>query len=292
MTRGRSASKNPESWKCCSCGKNYQDDHDSILCERCNSWVCIECTEMDQAEFNALGKSKKLHFYCDKCEPKAKEAVKLDQKVEDCVLKHTKKFEKKMEALEKEVKTKASSKDLQEMSDRLEQRVVQVENKVTVLETQEPEPNTNQELLDKVKDEVKESLDQEKRRLNVIIRNINEDNADIHTFVDEIFTNVMNLNNISIQNIERIGEKKEDYVRPVKVTVKTFSMKKMILAGSKKLATNENFKDIYIAPDRTKKQQLQMKKLRDELKDRRENGEKDLIIKNGVIIKAPTPKNE
>ena len=69
-------------------------------------------------------------------------------------------------------------------------------------------------------------------------------------------------------------------------------MKKMILAGSKKLATNEIFKDIYIAPDRTKKQQLQMKKLRDELKDRRENGEKDLIIKNGVIIKAPTPKNE
>ena len=50
--------------------------------------------------------------------------------------------------------------------------------------------------------------------------------------------------------------------------------------------TNKNEK-VYINHDLTPKEREAEKLLRDELRERRENGEEDLVIRNGRIVRRP-----
>ena len=51
---------------------------------------------------------------------------------------------------------------------------------------------------------------------------------------------------------------------------------------------NSQYSDIFIVPDRTKFEREKHKKLVEELKERRSQGAKDLVICNGVIMSKLT----
>ena len=57
--------------------------------------------------------------------------------------------------------------------------------------------------------------------------------------------------------------------------------KRTILTNSSRLKSIEEFSDVYISPDLTKVEREKQKKLREELKRRREAGETGLIIRRG-----------
>ena len=63
--------------------------------------------------------------------------------------------------------------------------------------------------------------------------------------------------------------------------------KKNILNQAKKLRVSTTWKKVYISPDLMPKERQQSKKLRDELKRRKDAGEKDLYIKFGKIVSHP-----
>ena len=58
---------------------------------------------------------------------------------------------------------------------------------------------------------------------------------------------------------------------------------KSILRQATKLRVSSTWKKVYISPDLTLKEREQGKKLREELKKRKEAGEKDIYIKSGKM---------
>ena len=87
---------------------------------------------------------------------------------------------------------------------------------------------------------------------------------------------------------ERIGNFKEEdgFKRHLRVSLENKRSRNYILRNAKKLKDHADWKDVYISPDLTKKQQESERNLRDELIRRRQSGEQNIMIKNGKIIDA------
>ena len=101
----------------------------------------------------------------------------------------------------------------------------------------------------------------------------------------ESLLNKMDVEDCSIVT-RRIGKPRNDKPRPLRVTGLTLSKKYEILRKARSLKGQEEFKGVFFNPDLTPRQQREAKLLRAELKQRRENGEQDLIIRNGKITSS------
>ena len=88
----------------------------------------------------------------------------------------------------------------------------------------------------------------------------------------------------SILSVERLGQKK-DKIRAVRVVLSNTDTKYEILSKAKDLSKIEEYKKVFVAPDLTRKQQEEDKKLRAKLKELREAGDAEVRIKKGKIIK-------
>lgn len=73
--------------------------------------------------------------------------------------------------------------------------------------------------------------------------------------------------------------------RPLILTVDNFEKKLEILENAYKLSHTTEWKNVFIAPDRTPKEREEHKKLREELKRRQHEGEEGIIIRKGKIVK-------
>ena len=67
----------------------------------------------------------------------------------------------------------------------------------------------------------------------------------------------------NIVKIQRIGFKKADKTRPVKVVMKSEESKLSILKNARRLKESETFSKVGISYDKTKKQQEEYRKLKD-----------------------------
>ena len=82
----------------------------------------------------------------------------------------------------------------------------------------------------------------------------------------------------------RLGKRFEDKCRPLLVGVEDLSHKTTVLSHAPSLWHHTQYKDIYIAPDLTKFQRKKNRKLVNELKCRKANGENNLVILNDTIV--------
>ena len=76
----------------------------------------------------------------------------------------------------------------------------------------------------------------------------------------------------------------EDKTRPLLIVLDDLSHKEFIVSHSYYLRRHSQYKNIYVSTDMTKFQRDKHRKLVQELKQRRERGEKNLIILNGEIV--------
>ncbi len=82
----------------------------------------------------------------------------------------------------------------------------------------------------------------------------------------------------------RVGKKKESVDRPIRVTFHSREAAADVLRYSKELRLNDDFKHVYINPDRTIAERLEHKKLVDLLKQKiKDDASKYHYIKNGTI---------
>ncbi|ELU06652.1 hypothetical protein CAPTEDRAFT_189285 [Capitella teleta] len=82
----------------------------------------------------------------------------------------------------------------------------------------------------------------------------------------------------SITNLARVG-KKGGGTRALRVTTETESQQRKIIQNSWKVKNLTNHENVALAPDRTRQQRDERKGLVAQLRDRRANGEDDLIKK-------------
>ena len=93
-----------------------------------------------------------------------------------------------------------------------------------------------------------------------------------------------------VRRVTRVGAFKSTSARPrlLLVEFSDISIKRLILRQATKLRRSSKWSDVYISPDLTPKEHSHNKKLRDELKARKNSGEKDIYIKYGKIISRPS----
>lgn len=98
------------------------------------------------------------------------------------------------------------------------------------------------------------------------------------------------IDDLDIDQIFRLGKRTENKSRPLLVRLQDSQARKYILKNAKSLRNSSSYKNVYVSPDLTPKERKLNKQLYQELKYRKDHGEKDLIIRNGKIV-SRTPND-
>jgi len=145
---------------------------------------------------------------------------------------------------------------------------------------------------------VDEYVERERRKCNVIIHNLPEpgevssgeqlrqkDKEKVCSLISTEFK----INDFEVQRTVRLGSHNPSSPKPrlLLVELKDISTKRQILRQATSLRKSSTWSNIYISPDLTPKERAHNKKLREELKSRKDAGEKNIFIKHGRIISRP-----
>ena len=137
-----------------------------------------------------------------------------------------------------------------------------------------------------------ETIEKHQRTCNLVITRLPEvdvvHKVNIEIEEKKLITKVLDkldlVNSENIEIIGRIGTKKVNSNRPLKIKVQSISEKYEILRKSPRIRQTEEYHSTYISPDLTNEQQRNGKLLRDDMKLRRNNGEVNLWIQRGKIV--------
>ncbi len=132
------------------------------------------------------------------------------------------------------------------------------------------------------------------KRKNILLFRLPESTSDSpQKAYEDDFINTMNiidpekkLQNTDVIKLYRVGSKDSPRPRPVIIRFQSLEKRNDILKMSRLFHTSAGHEKIqvYVAPDRTKKEREDHKKLVEELKRRKSEGEEDLTIQNGKIV--------
>ena len=139
-------------------------------------------------------------------------------------------------------------------------------------------------------------MEKDRRKLNLVVYNLPEepaddvrartecDNAKFATMIKEC----LGLD-VRVTKSFRAGKKMEEKPRTLVLTLDSLDQKTEVLEKAYRLSHSSKWNSVYIAPDRTPKERVEHKKLREELKRRQVEGENDIVIRRGKIIKKARP---
>ena len=110
--------------------------------------------------------------------------------------------------------------------------------------------------------------------------------------VEALFQSLCQMNKDAISSVHRIGKVNlvKSTPRLLKVVCRDNESKRALLRKARDLRNTANFKQVYVNPDLTPVQQEQSKRLRRELRMRRDRGE-DVVISNGRVIQRNGTQN-
>ena len=300
---------------------------ESMECDCCHRWIHVSCAKMQKGKRDAISKYK-LRWFCDKCEVGAaslyemcvgiraeqvklrEDVSKLETRVKKCEdegsstltrLATCEKTNFELTTRISNVKTSVLSDLRTDTTDNNPLITLKNELKAEITAAKQqtpwksspagPAPDLRKIINDEVKEEVKEAKALQAIKNNIIISGIPEsdnDTAKVNTLISEELGIVT-----EIDSVLRLGKSNPERPRLLKVVIPSSENRQKILLKAKDLrkstckSTREN---VYIRPDQTKKQQLESKNLRDEVRARRlQNPDKFYRIVKGVIEELDTP---
>jgi len=303
---------------CVDCGKSVQKTQAGLLCDACGFWHHAECEDVSDEVYAFLcehSEDPSLAWYCRKCSSANKKLVQMmmsmrdqhqqvEEKVNNLEINLNKKIEEMMGAMSGWIddlhNTLNKKLDKQETKDNM----VAVEEKVSKLvETMEKQRTDTHELKDCVQDAVREKLQEDKeeaddikkRSANLILHGLPEvAEPEGDTAKKDQEDQVINLlhaikcDEISILGTVRLGRYDKDQTkpRPVKVVVASEQLRERVLKQAKNLKDTKEkaFEKVFIHRDLTVKQRQKRHSLVQELKQRQQSGEKNLMIYNDKIV--------
>ena len=251
-------------------------DQKSIGCDRCLQWFHQTCSQLSDTDYDFLHNGKEsIVWLCGDCLDKSgKERSKLIS-LEDTIASQSEKIDSLMElilTMKQDILKEVDAKLL-------------AHGKPT---------NKPEEEMDKAIDErLEEKREQEKRVNNVIMVNVPEIGEGIADAQakdkEQVITLLCKANPIQVEDVQdfvRLGKRGQN-PRIIKVAFKDKETKHKVITSQKKLnvGVSETRKVIYINQDYTPNQRKLEAQLRDEIKQRRVNGEQDLVIRDLRIIK-------
>lgn len=230
--------------KCSKCNK----DTETFPCDSCGAMLCRVCGDLTASEVKCLQlvAKRRLVFYCSECEAGLKQVPLLVAKVTE------------MQA---------------QLADLIASR------------EQVGAPLCPDSVDEAVFEEVSDRLS---RRKNVVLFGVPDDNnkeAD-RRLLSQILDIVLPEVAVDGMNMFRLGRFKGENggPRPIKLKLKNEQLVDDILSGSRLLKDSQEFKRVFISPDRTKKQTLFYKDVKKRFDERRARGEQNITIRyvNGM----------
>ena len=267
-------------FKCGSCEACFSAKETHVECSACHKKYHEKCSKLSDIEFKTVAsKSSRLKWFCDLC----------NKDVEN-MLDNYDRFRKVSAEISK-IKT--------EMVAKLEE----YDKRLLNVETASNKPNNVEQ---KIVEQVKRSNDEDKeehelikaKEQNIIFFNVPESESDIvaermkSDF--ELVKTAYNgeLNHTDISSMYRVGKKAEKD-RPLVIRFNNIEMRNAVLKKSSdlKIKVRNEIKPIYASIDRTNKQREIHKKLVEELKKRKSEGEQNIVIRNNKIVKIFQKEN-
>lgn len=269
---------------CPYCKKNIYANQAAIQCTgSCMEWVHANCAGLSKVDLSKFEKDLKNpagdRWTCNKCgcNPSAEVQhthckdmnltdAKIEEIMEKLLQKHFTSFESKLMAA---IKTCTES-------------LIQLESKIQILESENAALKIKLDQLPKtnLEDLYLEFDERQKRKLSFIMFNVEEKTEEHdNIIIKDVLTNLAP-ETVQMKRSYRIGKKVGNKIRPIRVILSEEEHVHAIIKHSKALKDmDENLKNITIAYDKTKTQQLEYKNVKTQLVERTAAGEKNLKIK-------------
>lgn len=330
-----------KSCKICKVNSINQPKDRAVECDICQEWVCFGCSGFSDQLYNlSIESGCSQDFICRPCKedlPRIREIITLKQRQKEIIVEiqqesetnqkfrevqnlTNQNFEERLAAIEKVIKEKKLDDEdfpplpvLHEDKQKLN-TIIGKQMKFDEVVTQQNTIMNRQKQLDeevrKQKVDKEEDKRREDREKNLIVYCVPENHSDstdqmksdFHT-IKQLYIHRVELSTADITQITRLGQKKKDQIRPIRITFTSMPKRTEILRNNKDLklegeefptctATycdqHQKHQHIYVSTDKTKQQQEEEKKLREELKARRDAGQTNLIIRKNKIITKST----
>ena len=142
----------------------------------------------------------------------------------------------------------------------------------------------------KILSAVKSATDKEDRKKNIVIYGVSETTGEVlQEKASEILLEVGE--KPDIKDCCRVGQKKEDAPRPLKLCLSNSDIVQQVLRKARLLRTKEGYKSVYICPDRTVEERRAYKKLVEELRTaRKAEPDKFFAIRNNKVVRISDDK--
>ena len=303
----------PSQNKCGKCKtyllKNPKNKGDqSIMCDCCNLYYHIRCVGVSDEKLKILDDDD-LHWYCPICNiasGKLKDQVTVLQANYLEIKTQIETINAKQTAQDEEITDIKS--DLKSKFDNLQAQIEELKKPEFNTPTKQisQEGNSSSPLdVPKIKSIITNEINvlkrdeeelklQEKKKNNLIFFKFPEEDFDTH---DELMIDDFNklkeacypldLKEKDISQLFRVGKKVTGKTRPILVTFKDEELRMKILKKSRnmeiKTEDGENIK-VSVSTDKTPKQRETERKLREEIAERKAQGEVDLVIRNEKIV--------
>jgi len=307
--------------KCGACNKEVVKD--GIECEVCERWFHCKCEKVAAGTYKALEQDKALHWYCSGCSRGVVNTWKRLQEKQEFLEKEVgqlkeelkgmkiltgrvgqmekefnadraefKKLDGRMKKIESAVKEGEQKKEqlVQKEIKELKQSFVDIVNEQE--EERKKEDNKKTADRDKTVDrelqqKMLEVMEREKRKSNLIFMGIKEaTEEEENRIIKDIMDTLVEETDISYEIFGRVGRKdtgNTDKARPLRIVIEDIGHRRLVLSRGKKLKES-SYKKVFIVPDLTRLQQEEDKKLRDKLKEIRQQGTTNAKIVKGEIV--------
>ena len=270
---------------CRECGKTASR---TITCSRCRRRVCCPCMDKSESYCDFIAENPNVLTVCKGCLQKSIDGLHDQYTVEQRCEQFMSRLTQRLDKLENLVKTKVDLSTLKStVKDAVKENIAQ-----------------------EVEQAIKEKQLREEKKDSIIIFNVPECDfvnaedrkAADHSKLQEIAANHLEVEIAEgdIANIVRVGSKKGDGPRPMRVKIKNKSVRNQILkkADTLKASKDRTIKKVYIVPDQTEKQREEARKLREERNRRRQEAEARgeieniWVIRQGKLVQEPRRINQ
>ena len=225
-----------ESHICYKCETTYHKENDKlIMCERCDKWVCLTCTEYSDEEYDFLS-TISLPWFCEPCRIPTVEAAKSDNLIENRCKEYFQTIREELVQVRIQMDTKIGKVD-----SKLTQEIVELRKKVN-----DQEKNIETKIQGKLSDTaevgIRELEDRDVRKANIVIFNAQEsesDNSEERISHDKNYVQEMQKQmgiDVTVKAVLRLGARGAGDC-PIKIKLKN---RKLLLQEMKKKQAKSN----------------------------------------------------
>jgi len=258
--------------KCGVCERKVGAKQRGISCDICERWYHSECVQLTAVDYEYYSsKGDDTVWVCRSCRGNVKG---MSRRME--------KLERENQLLRKENESVMNK--FQMVIDKIEGLREEIAGRVKA----EVMECMNAAIDRKIENKMKDEEDKRKRECNVVVHGLREGNDKV--VCEGIIQQQLQLQDIPVESVVRLGRggggnDVQGRPRPLLVKFSSPGQKWAVVGRAKRLrnADDESLRRVMIVPDMSMDERMQDKRLRDELKRRRDNGERDVYISRGQI---------